>query len=191
MMAEVPEVTEAHREVLRRMHRSLESVYHRSDSGKYDWKDLRTDRTVPVEVEILRRHPECWRRYIREAQWSRHSWTVLQRLVAELAENSWADLVVDPAQGPRRPGEWKFSPLYAWSLGVATGKIRAPAKKGPDPGAQNWRDLLIFFTVRDLKDGGLKKSSAIKLVAAAVDLGERRVRQICARLARIETAGKR
>ena len=165
--------------ILDRLHRDLR-VYRRSKSGKYDWGDWHSAATAQVEAELLREHPEWWRRYVRQAQTSKHSWRVFQLLVADLVEESWPDLIIDPVQEPPRPGEkFRFSPLFGWILAVATGQIGPPTKGGYDPAERVWRNLAIYFAVRDLKAVGLDEGFAREFVAEEVGLTKTRVGQIC------------
>ena len=159
--------------ITRRLHRHLR-VYRRSNSGGYDWDEWDSEATAVVEAELLRKHPERWRRYVHQAQESKHSWKVLQLLVADLAEDSWMELVLDPVQERRRPGQrFGFSPLFEWMLALAVGEIRAPTRKGHDTSVRVWRDLSIFDAVSDLKAVGLSEPIAQKLVAEEVGLGGR------------------
>jgi len=168
-----------------RLHRRLRRVYPRNESGKYDWEDWDSENMALAESEVLRERPELWERYVRKAATSKYYWSVVQRLVLDLAEHSWTKLVIDAAQDSCRPGQrLRFSPLFGWILGVATGKLPAPAKKGPDPGARSWRNLQIFLAVRDLKAVGLSESSAREFVAEEVGLTT--VGQICRKLDRVQ-----
>ena len=165
--------------ILKRLRRRLSRVYRRSKSGKYDWGDWHSAATAQVEAELLREHPEWWRRYVRQAQTSKHSWRVLQLLVADLVEESWPKLIIDPVQEHRLGEKCRFSPLFGWIVGVAVGKIRAPTKRGYDPAERVWRNLEIYLAVSDLKAVGLSEPIAQKLVAEKVGLTKTRVGQIC------------
>lgn len=173
-----------------RLHRGL-SVYRRSNSGEYDWNDWDSEAMAVVEAELVRQHPERWSRYVQQALRSRHSWKVLQLMVAELAAGeTWPQLVIDPVQ-EHQGAPLRCSPLFGWMLAVATGKIRAPTKKGPDTSVRTLRDLQIFFTVRDLKAAGLQENDACRLVAEEIGLKKERVSQIRRELVRVQRKVRR
>lgn len=176
--------------IARRLHRNLR-VYRRSDSDEYHWDDWDSEAVAVAYAEVLRKRPELWQRLVHDAQESRLARRVLQLLVADLAEHSWTDLLIDPVQ-ENRPGEkLRFSPLFETMRALATGEIRAPTKRGPDPAALAWRNLSIFFAVSELKDVGLPEPNAREYVGGEVGLGKERVGQICRKLARAQRRVRR
>ncbi|MDE2678193.1 MAG: hypothetical protein F4107_09550 [Gemmatimonadetes bacterium] len=114
--------------------------------------------------------PDTWAAWVIRSEDSPVAWKVCVVLVKRLRAESLARLVL--------------SPLLNWALDVAVGIRSEPRKRGRDPYANDFRNLVITVFVAEVRDVGLRpatsnaQESACHLVAERLGLSYENVRGI-------------